>query len=87
MFLSDITNMHVIFGPDLPGFRRKKVSRNPMSVETGYVDVPNYFYQFHKFVTLNVDVMFVNGLPFMTTISRKSDYLPLIIFQLVWPSS
>ena len=33
--------------------------------------IPRYFYGLHKFVTLTADVMFVNGIPFLVTLSRK----------------
>ena len=33
------------------------------------MDTPRYFYQLHNFVTLTSDVIFVNGLPFLTTLS------------------
>ena len=33
--------------------------------------IPKDFYQLHKFVTLTADVMFVNGIPFLVTLSRN----------------
>ena len=43
----------------------------PARVETEETYVPRYFYGVRKFVTLTADVMFVNGIPFLATLSRK----------------
>ena len=40
-------------------------------VETEKLQILNDFYQVHRFVTLTIYVMFVNGMEFMTTPSRK----------------
>ncbi len=46
-----------------------------------YVEIPRDFVDMHKYVTLVADVMFVNGLPFLVTLSRgislvTVEYLP-----------
>ena len=79
--LADITNVNVTFGPYLPGMCWKTVRCQTMRMETGYLEISNDLYQFHKFVTLTEHVMFVNGVPFMTTIYRKirlftSEHIP-----------
>ena len=35
------------------------------------LSIPRDFYKLHHVVTLTVDVMFVNGVPFLTTLYRK----------------
>ena len=35
-----------------------------------YLDIPRDYYRLHHFVTLTADIMFVNGLPFLTIMSR-----------------
>ena len=47
---------------------RHKLAR----VETEETYVPRYFYGVHKSVNLTADVMFVNGVPFLVTLSRKN---------------
>ena len=44
---------------------------NPTRVEIDVVGIARDFYALHKFVTLVGDVMFVDGLPFMSTRSRE----------------
>ena len=67
---SSVTNAHVMFGPNLAGTRGKTLQQNPDRVVTDYVDVPKDFLEFQKFVTLVADVIFVNGLPLIFTMSR-----------------
>ena len=43
-----------------------------MGMETGYVETPNDFYQFHRFVSLTEYIMFVNEVTFMTTLYSKN---------------
>ena len=39
--------------------------------EGGKLEIPRDFYRLNKFVTLTADVMFVSGIPFLVTFSRK----------------
>ena len=40
-------------------------------VEMEFIPIPHNFYELHKFVTLTVDVIFVNGVAFLTTLLRE----------------
>jgi hypothetical protein len=56
-----VPNAHLIFGPNLVGVRRGRIVRRPPdSVTTDYVQIPWEIIEQHQFVTLAVDVMFVN---------------------------
>ena len=66
-----ITDALAIFGPDRDGLRGKTVRVKPERVETEYVEIPWDFNRLHRFVTLVRDVMFVNGEPFLLTLSRR----------------
>ena len=67
----DASNYVTIFGPNLAGVRGKTVRWKPERVDMEIVRIPRYFYALHHFVTLTADVMFVNGIQFLTTLSRK----------------
>ena len=67
----DVANADVIYGPNLGGVRAKTVRHKPERVHGETLSIPNDFYQLHRFVTLTADVMFVNGISFLTTLSRK----------------
>ena len=75
------SNSVTIFGPNLTGERGKTVRRKPERVDTEIVQILRDFYVLHHFVTLTADVMFVNSIPFLTTLSRKiklrtAEFLP-----------
>ena len=67
----DLRNANAIFGgPDIAGVRGKTVRRAPERVITDYVAIPRDFLKLHTHVTLVADVMFVNNIPFLVTLSR-----------------
>ena len=65
-----VNNAHQIFGPDLAGIRGRTERRPPESVTTDYVQIPRVIRERHQLVTLAVDVMFVNGVPFLVSVAR-----------------
>jgi hypothetical protein len=65
-----VQNAHQIFGPDLAGIRGRTVRRPPDSVTTNYVQIPGVILERHQLVTLAVDIMFVNGVPFLVSVVR-----------------
>ena len=69
--VDDVANARAIFGPDRAGLRGKTVRQKPDRVEPEYTRIPRDFYELQKFVKLTADVMIVNGLPFLTTLSRN----------------
>ncbi len=66
-----ITNAHSIFGPSITGVRRRTTRQQPERVEAAVGRIPDDFHRLHKFVVLTANVMFVNGMAFMTTLSWK----------------
>jgi len=67
----DISNADTIYGRDLGGIRGKTVRKKPERVQGDIIQIPKDFYKLHRFVTLTADIMYVNGVPFLTTLSRK----------------
>ena len=63
-----VKNAHQIFGPDLARIRGRMVRRPPESVTTDYVQIPQAILERHQLVTLAVDIMFVNGVPFLVSV-------------------
>jgi hypothetical protein len=66
-----IANALTIFGPSTAGVRRKTVCRKPEQVEAEAGRIPDNFHCLQKFVILTANVMFVNGIAFLTTLSQK----------------
>ena len=74
----DIANPRHVFGPDLPGIKSKTARRKTerVEVEDALVNrsIPDDYHRFVS-VTLTANVMFVNGLPFLVTMSRRISML------------
>ncbi len=64
-----ITNACSIFGPSIAGVRGKTVRRKPEQVEAEPGCIPDDFHRLHWFVMITADVMFVNGIAFLTMLS------------------
>ena len=66
----DITNSRAIFGPDLPGLQGRSTRQKPKRVVSEYMGIPWAIYERYKYVTLTADVMFVNRIVFLVSLSR-----------------
>ncbi len=65
-----VQNANQIFGPNLAAVRGRMVRRTPESVTTNIVEIPRAIPEQHQRVTLAVNIMFINGVPFLVSISR-----------------
>ncbi len=68
--VQDVHNANWIFCPYLANFRGKMTRKQPEDVRVDYVEIPQNLNNMHKYVTLVADVKFVNGLPFLVSVSR-----------------
>ena len=68
--VDDITNACAIFGPNRSILKGATVRQKPDKVDTEYTQIPRDCYELHKFVTLAADVVFVNDVQFLVTLSR-----------------
>ena len=73
----NIKHADSLFGPDLATVRGKTVRRKPTRVVTDYVDIPRTLIDINKKVTLAVDVMFVNSVPFLVSVSRTINLITI----------
>ena len=73
----DIKNANTIFGTNLTTIRGKMVRRRPKLVITDYVNIPRLLVDANQRVTLAADVMFVNSVPFLVSISRKINLITI----------
>ena len=73
--VKDITNARNIFGPSTACLKGKWVRGRPDPVRPEYITIPEQLISINKYVTLAVDVMFVSGLPFLVTLSRRIRYV------------
>lgn len=66
-----ITNARKIFGPSEPCIKGKQVRTKPKRVEPEFVSIPASIVSANNDVQLVGDVMFVSGIPFLVTMSRR----------------
>jgi len=70
----DIRLMDAILGPSVPGLKGKTVRRNKPAVEPNIIPIPQHIRDYYQDVTLAIDIMHVNKIPFLMTISRSIHY-------------
>ena len=67
----------MIFGTDLATIRGKTVWRRPKRVITDYVNIPQPLVEANKSVILAADVMFVNSVPFLLSVSQNINLITI----------
>ena len=70
----DIVIAEKIFGPDVGNLKGKSTRRNPIPVVDNHIEIPRDLIRSQQGVHLCIDGMKVNGLVFLTTISRNIYY-------------
>jgi hypothetical protein len=78
---TDIDNARKLFCDEIATLRGKTVRNTPDAMMADYVEIPKEILDLNKAVTIAADVMFMNGLPFVVTISQKikfatTEYVP-----------
>jgi hypothetical protein len=76
-----VLNSNRIFSPPPEGVRGRTVRTTPEFVVVNHVRIPRAILERHQRVTLAIDVMFVNGVPFLVSVSRglsliTTEYMP-----------
>ncbi|KAL7468004.1 hypothetical protein ACHAXS_008235 [Conticribra weissflogii] len=64
-----------IFGPDLAGIRGKTTRRKPERVKNKIILIPGRIIRQNQLIWLAWDVMFVNGVAFVVTVSRGLKFI------------
>ena len=72
--VEDVMGSERINGPNVQVLRGKTVRTKPSPVVTDFVTVPHAIIEENRNVTLSVDVMFLNRIPFLTSISRHLNF-------------
>ena len=71
---ADIDAAEHIFGPNIGAIKGKTVRRPNPHVPSGVDAVPHDVLKLHKHITLTIDMMFINNLPFFVTKSRDLQF-------------
>ena len=72
---ADVANAKSLFGPSVAGLKGWSTRKRTKGFPGERVSIPNDFYRLNKFVTIAADVMFIAGVPFFVTYSKKIKFL------------
>ena len=74
----DVDNAEKIFGKDVSSLKGKSMQPTPTTVIDDYVDIPREIMENNANLELCMDIMFINELPFLTTIDRQIKFRSLV---------
>jgi hypothetical protein len=75
--LEDIKVCEAIYGLDIYALKGKAVRPKPKVVVNDYVEVPRELVDAHKSLILCVDIMYIDELPFLVTVSKYIKYITI----------
>jgi hypothetical protein len=70
----DVLNAEAIYGKELGAIQGKTARSQPVAVVPDYVHIPPDLFIVHKQVTLCIDVMHINDIPFLISVSRNIQF-------------
>ena len=68
---SDVKLMECLFGPDLPTIKGKTTRECPHKLVSNMVSIPHQLHDTQCDVCLYIDIMYINGMLFLTAISKN----------------
>ena len=70
-----------IYGPDIGTMKGKTTRKKPIPVKKDEVEIPIELIKKNHHITLCMDIMYVNGLPMLTSIDRTVRFHSLVPLQ------
>ena len=72
--LSDVNLAEKIFGPDVSTIKGKTTCKKPPRATSNLVEIPPEIRTAQREVELCIDAFFIHGMPFLSTISKRTFY-------------
>ena len=71
---SDLKLMECLFRPNIPTVKGKTTRQHPHQLVSDVASIPHELLYTFSNVCLSIDIMYINGMSFLTTISKKIKY-------------
>ena len=81
MTASDVSRADKSYGKDIHALEGETSRTKPKPVVIDYMVMPKNILENNKNITLSIDIMFVNKIPFVTTISRNIKFTTVEVIQ------
>jgi len=75
--IDDIKISEKIFGPDVYALKGKSTRPRPRVVVNDYIEIPRSLKQAHQGITLCADIMFIDEVPLLLTVSKHIKFLTI----------
>ena len=69
--MQDAEIAYKIWGPNIAELKGKTTRKTPRVVKLDIIQIPKKSREFHRQVSLSIDIFFVNNIPFLITLSRN----------------
>ena len=71
---SDIKLMECLYGLNIPTIKGKTTRQCPHKLVSDMVSIPHELHDTQHDICLYIDIMYINGMPFLSTISKNTKY-------------
>ena len=79
--VGDVSLSDKFYGKDIHALKGKTTRSKPKEVVIDYMEILKSILESNKNITLSIDIMFVNKIPFVTTISRHIKFTTVEVIQ------